>query len=206
MKKNEKGFAVLEGLLIVVIVVLIGFVGWYVLKVKGNTNKTPSTSTGSNTGTKIAQPLVETSGPNKGYLVVKEWGIRIKPDTNLPSVSYTYTKGDDQTYSRIMFHIVPVDESTCNGAKESDTFSSWGIGRYSSDATYYPEGGTKADAVPIKEGMQDFIKQNTAKEIGTYYYIFHYPQLGCSTEAPAGIGQKLNDTALQMFHSIEPSQ
>lgn len=43
MKKNQKGFAVLEGLLIVIIVGLIGFVGWYIWH--NSATKSPSSST-----------------------------------------------------------------------------------------------------------------------------------------------------------------
>lgn len=39
MKENQKGFGVVEGLLILVIVGLIGFTGWYVWHIKQNTDK-----------------------------------------------------------------------------------------------------------------------------------------------------------------------
>lgn len=46
MKKSQKGFAVVEGLLILVIVGLIGFVGWYVWHNRATkTTNSPATST-----------------------------------------------------------------------------------------------------------------------------------------------------------------
>lgn len=39
MRKNQNGFSVLEGLLLIVILGLIGFVGWYVWRASQNANK-----------------------------------------------------------------------------------------------------------------------------------------------------------------------
>ncbi len=48
MKKNEKGFGAIEGLLIVVIICMIGFVGWYVWHNRAaKTTPAPTTSTTS---------------------------------------------------------------------------------------------------------------------------------------------------------------
>lgn len=56
MKKNQKGFSVIEALLFLIIVGLIGFVGWYVWHAKNNTdnNLNAAANTSSNTTTQIA--------------------------------------------------------------------------------------------------------------------------------------------------------
>jgi hypothetical protein len=58
MKENQKGFGVIEGLLILLIVIFIGFAGWYVWHSKNNTNSTNDSTadttnkTNSKSGTK----------------------------------------------------------------------------------------------------------------------------------------------------------
>lgn len=47
MKNNQKGFGVVEAVLIFVIAGLVGFVGWYVWQAKNNTNMTNNTSNSS---------------------------------------------------------------------------------------------------------------------------------------------------------------
>lgn len=51
MNKNQKGFSAVEGLLILIIVGLIGFTGWYVWQAKQNADKTlnAAATTASNT-------------------------------------------------------------------------------------------------------------------------------------------------------------
>jgi len=45
MKKNEKGFAALEAVLVVIILGILGFTGWFVLNAKQNADKSLSSNT-----------------------------------------------------------------------------------------------------------------------------------------------------------------
>jgi uncharacterized protein HemX len=40
MKNNQKGFGAVEGLLLIIIVLLVGFIGYYVYHTRNNTNLT----------------------------------------------------------------------------------------------------------------------------------------------------------------------
>jgi hypothetical protein len=51
MKKNQKGFSAVEGLLILVIAGLIGFVGWYVWQAKNNADDNLSSATETSNST-----------------------------------------------------------------------------------------------------------------------------------------------------------
>lgn len=87
MNKNEKGFSVVEGLLTVVVIGLTGFVGWYVWH---NRATKPVNSPAANTPpakTTTTAP-VKTVDPNAGYLVIKEWGVKL-PLNNGLSLSYS---------------------------------------------------------------------------------------------------------------------
>lgn len=90
--KNDNGFSVVELMLIILVTVIVGLVGWYVWanhsKHKAITIKPQSTKIDSNTSTSlnstIDQPATvpqkddtpEPSGSN-GYLVIKELGVKL---------------------------------------------------------------------------------------------------------------------------------
>jgi len=63
MKKNENGFGAIEGLLAMILIVLIGFVGWYVWhnRAAKTTTKAPATTTTAAT----PQQTVATTSPTK---------------------------------------------------------------------------------------------------------------------------------------------
>lgn len=88
MRKNEKGFGMVEVLLIIVIAALIGVVGFMIYR-NQHKAKTPSVATSQTTTTQATKTI--TAAPtdsNTGYLVVKEWGLRFKVPTGLADVQY----------------------------------------------------------------------------------------------------------------------
>jgi len=52
VRQSQKGFVALEGILILVIVAILGFTGWYVLKANGNTKDTLNLAAGTNVAVK----------------------------------------------------------------------------------------------------------------------------------------------------------
>lgn len=79
MKKNQKGFSVIEGLLILVIVGLLGFVGWYVYNTKNNTDNTlnnaASTKVATSTSTKKTNTTSKTSQTADPYAGWKSYTL-----------------------------------------------------------------------------------------------------------------------------------
>ena len=66
LRNNEKGFGVIEGLLIVAVVILLGVVGYIVYK---NHNKTTNSATTANTVTKTPAKTTTTPNPTIGQLI-----------------------------------------------------------------------------------------------------------------------------------------
>lgn len=90
MKAHQKGFSVVELLVVVVVVGLLGAVGWLVYdRQKSKTDNNTTTQT-SQEEKKQETPKQETvkPDPNAGYLVVKEWGLRFKTPSGLTDVRY----------------------------------------------------------------------------------------------------------------------
>lgn len=63
LKKNQRGFSALEGILLVLVIAAIGFVGWYVYKNRA-TSSTPAATTSSIASTKQETAVVNTPLPS----------------------------------------------------------------------------------------------------------------------------------------------
>jgi flagellar basal body-associated protein FliL len=95
-RNSNSGFAALEGLLILIIIVIIGGTGYFVWHSKAQTDK----SLDKAASTKIIDRHQEsTSSPDTKnaqdtiadkYLIVKEWGIKIGLD-DASKVTYIYS-------------------------------------------------------------------------------------------------------------------
>jgi uncharacterized protein HemX len=68
LKQDERGFGHLEAILVVVIVAVIGFVGWYVYHAKQNTDKSldAANSTSNNTGPRFTSKSQKAASSNSG--------------------------------------------------------------------------------------------------------------------------------------------
>ncbi|HEX5798371.1 MAG TPA: hypothetical protein VFX79_03365 [Candidatus Saccharimonadales bacterium] len=87
--KNQKGFGAIEALLILVIIGIIGGVGYYVYNANKNEPQISDSSIQHKNNSKgeVKEELPE-EDPNEGYLVVKEWGLRFKIPDNLTDIQY----------------------------------------------------------------------------------------------------------------------
>jgi len=110
MKLNKYGFATVEIAVAIVVLVLLGGVGYYVYSArnddKSQSNKTASSQTNSKTNespSTIKDQPEKVQNKNQGYVVVKEWGIavRIGDKSNAEKIEYEIRKspaGDDAVY------------------------------------------------------------------------------------------------------------
>lgn len=98
---DEKGFTLIEGLLIFVIVIIVGGTGYYIYHSSKQADKNlQSTSTDtkfnkkkSKTADRVTQDEV-----NLDYIVIKEWGVKVKVrDANKVSVQVANEPGDSPT-------------------------------------------------------------------------------------------------------------
>lgn len=96
LKSNQKGFGAVEVLLVLILIGILGGVGFYVYNSNKKSNqKADTTSTASKAETKVADKSTDTetvkeADANLGYLVIKEWGVKIKLRDSM-KVSYTYS-------------------------------------------------------------------------------------------------------------------
>jgi cytoskeletal protein RodZ len=159
MKKNEKGFGVIEALLILVIVGLIGFVGWYVGQSKQKTNES-STTTYSEQKTEEASE----ESTYKEYKddvrtfkfeYPKDWKSEVK---NAPADSY-----DSQQKQRSVIAKSPDYAEDVNEIATEVT----------NGAVLTVSAANTTLSEPIKSSIENSegFKETTVAGLKTYYYI-----------------------------------
>jgi prepilin-type N-terminal cleavage/methylation domain-containing protein len=154
MKQNQKGFSVVEILIVIAVIGLIGAVGWlvYYRQKTKTSDSQPATQTSTEQKDAVeAQPTQKTD-PNEGYLVVKEWGLRFKTPTGLTDVKYTI---HDDT---VAFFAKPTGSSVQYRA-DYDKYEE-GRSQYATGNLYRSKESTKDKIGIVVEG----------KKIGDYYY------------------------------------
>ena len=161
LRNNEKGFGAVEGLLIVVIVVLIGVVGWFVYK---NHNKTTNNTTTSNTATTAPTKTASTPQSVDPYA---GWKTYTSPDEK-----FTLKYPTDWTVS---------NESASGILKES--IDLWGPNNFrlnytlvKYDSTFtVSEAQKEAQAVgnpdPVKDNAYNVISNFTPNNLSKALYV-----------------------------------
>jgi prepilin-type N-terminal cleavage/methylation domain-containing protein len=159
MIAHQKGFSAVEILIGIVIVGLLGAVGWLVYDRQSSNNVQPAnsqvtTSQGEVTPTKAVSDTLEAEkvDPNEGYLVVKEWGLRFKVPAGLTDVRYA-VQGDT-----VAFFAKPSD-SSYEYISDFDMFED-GRFRYGRGILYRSK-----EAVNYERGYA-----TEGKKVGDYYY------------------------------------
>lgn len=106
MSKKEDGFSVVEGLLVLVVVLLVGFIGYYVWNINHKTESKDTEITSDTSKPKKASASTEkvptTTPPptvsindTGSYLTVTEWAIKIPLNTGTEGLSYKIRSTND---------------------------------------------------------------------------------------------------------------
>ncbi|MGH7241764.1 MAG: hypothetical protein ACREGB_05700 [Candidatus Saccharimonadales bacterium] len=177
MKKlNQSGFAAIEILLVLILLAILGFTGFYVYNAQHNSDK--SLNAANKAASKIATVKKPTAngkdGPGLGdsqqYLTIKEWGIRA-PYSGSLHLTYKIESlggeaGDPQVYAAAFTSTELGDSQACEAGGGT-------IERASADTVLDEAGTTGATAS----------KFYPVKQIGSYYYVYRHPQAQCSDDS-----------------------
>lgn len=87
MKLNQKGFSVVEILVVIGLVGLLGVAGWLVYDHQKSPEQSETTQQSSNTQTDTTTSTTDDS--QKTYLEIEDWGIKIPINGDVGSLSYT---------------------------------------------------------------------------------------------------------------------
>src|SRR4051812_11527785 len=89
MKRNQKGFGAVEGLLLLILLSILGFTGYYVYHTRNNTNSNYNNAAKSTSNTPADTSV--------GKFVFKEFGVQIVLPDTLKNLYYTISNNDGQT-------------------------------------------------------------------------------------------------------------
>jgi Tfp pilus assembly protein PilE len=90
MKKYQDGFSLVEGLLIVIIVGMLGGVGYYVWHSQKQVDKTYSQTANSTVAPKQASAKSSPAASQSNYLTIKEWGVKLPLSSDDIGAYYVY--------------------------------------------------------------------------------------------------------------------
>jgi type II secretory pathway pseudopilin PulG len=107
MRKNEKGFGVVEILLVIVVIGLLGVGGWMFFS-KQKDSKTAKNEVTNNTQQSEQAKTNETKkqeeikpDTNASYLVIKEWNVKFLIPNSLGKVTYSIGPRQDPNYAAL---------------------------------------------------------------------------------------------------------
>ena len=161
---RNQGFAIVETLLVVIILGLIGFTGWYVWHSKNAADKTLNTTNSSDGPLKLHKVVTL---KESGVLKVDSWGFSLKVPGNQ---HYMYKLYEPPEYEMVLLTTVELlkEMPSCG-------FTSTGeVDRGTADSAYDEDGMTFEEAYKAGEAVQ---------HQGNYYYVYRPPQDYCSADS-----------------------
>lgn len=183
LSKNEKGFSPVEIILVIVIIALLGVVGYFVYKNRQpakvvtvtKTVVAPTKATSSSTSSTHSTPAQK-------YLTITEWGVRA-PYSGSDTLSYKFESGSQNS-----IQVISNNLATNYGCKD------YGAGGISRALPTDP-------ADPGSQTIADVAKTNTKdyKYINGYYYLFYHDQAACSDQVSVGSPGEAADSAANTF-------
>ena len=181
---NELGFSAVEILLVLIIVVLIGAVGFMVYK-----NKHQPTKVVTVTKTVVTPAKSTTSSPSNNsanYLTIKEWGVKVTLTTPISNATYQLVTNNQYLKPSAFLSTSTLDASAnctsyySNSPANDPTPTFQYIERFSlSDTTSLYEGGPTITALQASQQSP-----STYIRVGSYVYTYgHGNGAPCSEQA-----------------------
>jgi Tfp pilus assembly protein PilV len=172
--KNEKGFSAVEILMAIVIVVLIGVVGWLVYNhhkttTASNTAKTSTTPTKANTSTSTSQK------PPQKYITISAWGVRVPYSGNdtLSVSGQTCTENGDSNGDTVNLgcQVTVNSQNLTNSVGSCTAKVSGKVGYFYRMGSNDNYGATNGSGyTPVAQWAAR--NQGQYTRIGSYYYAF----------------------------------
>lgn len=161
MKKlNQKGFGFFYWLMLLILFLLLGFFGWYVYSQKKNNKAKPSSSSSQN-------QQQNTPAAEAKYLVIKEWGVRVKLSDSTAD-AYYLIKQDAPNYAYLS--LTALSNTDCAANK-----TTLGVYTRINSLNDVNNDSAGADSKTYAQGGY-----GTSPTAGGKYYYYNQPQSFCS--------------------------
>jgi prepilin-type N-terminal cleavage/methylation domain-containing protein len=166
MRNKQHGFTLVETLLVLLVITMIGFTGYYVWNTQKDTNKTLDTAS------KITQKASSvTTKTEPGKVVIKEWNIEAPYQGSL-KLEYTF-HDNDRTTAWFSSKELDATGETCANSIE---YGGW-IVRYKADENHELEGGGSSGQTAAQYAST--LPFPEYAHLGDYYYFYSHPQAAC---------------------------
>ncbi len=192
---DQKGFSGLEGLLILVIVGIIGGVGWFVYnsqkKTASTLDKTSQSQGEPQKTVSKATPPTQQTASQSDYLNIKELGIRFKLTNNIKDAYYYVSSNKDSnniTTVYVSTHSVDAYPG-CQASKNNGA----GIAAI---ATYY-----QGETSPVAGDYSTTFPR--APKIGDLYYYIAGNQYDCTEQKNTDLYTKIHQEFMDAYTTIE---
>jgi uncharacterized protein (UPF0333 family) len=197
---NQKGFAALEAVLIVVILAILGGTGYYVYHANKKADDTLNSASQAAQSSPSKSKSIKASAANSApkYFTITEWGVRA-PETNGDTLTYKFTSSTDN-----------VAEVISQKLSQSYGCNSYGAGLISR----YSGTGPASDVdqlAPVGQTVAQYAATTNAThgQTGGYYYFFGHDQAACGSisAGPAGsptAGEQAQSAANNFTQSLVP--
>jgi Tfp pilus assembly protein PilV len=159
---NNKGFTLVEVLLLIVVLILVGGLGYLGYKQVNKKSKTSTSSTTAATTTKITTSAT-TSTPNQNIVKIPELGIQITVPDSIKDLTYKAENMDGVEYASFSTTTVTNLDAACSATNGA-------IGRLSKTSGQYSSIGTNGESGSL------------VKQFSTFYILFVSPQSACSMD------------------------
>ncbi|MEO6761044.1 MAG: prepilin-type N-terminal cleavage/methylation domain-containing protein [Candidatus Saccharimonadales bacterium] len=187
---NRQGFSLAESLLVIIIIAILGFAGWFVYSSQRSTDKTFK-ETGKSTAARVKENDVKDAsilGKDKvdtqRYLFITEWGVKIQL-RDASKVHYKYTSQPNGSY-----YGSPYDsnvEVVANAGQIQDKTCSSDIGAL-----------LRSTEKPTSVKVNDSMSVGGVKQVGGYYYWTTGGDLGCGTTTDRALISRIDTDSLNI--------
>lgn len=182
---NQKGFAAVEALLIVIILAIIGGTGYYVYRANSNTTDTQN----------AAQTAANSAVAHKAkFVTIKEWDVRAPYGGKL---QLTYTIKDQGDVSTALFTSSELNKQGEMCASEADFGGV--ITKYAGDTKFVTADGTTTDQTASAYAAT--LDKSDYAHVGNDYFFYSSPQAAC---ADSKDGQKIQTQTQTAVKNLLP--
>ncbi|MEO7364128.1 MAG: hypothetical protein ABIV43_01320 [Candidatus Saccharimonadales bacterium] len=168
---NQKGFGTIELLLVSIMILLVGFIGFYVYNTQKSTDKlnqaattnVPNAKKSATDSSSISQPT-----PAADYLTIKQWGVRMKLSAAIKDAIYILGHDGSQTdvFAGLSTSSLTQLEPYCGPDKTS-------VGALVRQTTAeHNTNASSSEAGSITNPVYDL-------QVGDHYYAYIHAQSAC---------------------------
>lgn len=194
----------MESLLVVLILAVVGFAGYYVWHTRHESNKSSNAATSTPKSASEKSSSSTQSASPQNYLTIKEWGVRA-PYSGKLTLEYKVTpagsSGGGAWTDYASFSSVELDakDQMC---KEGADYGGV-IERYKSTDQYLA-GDAGLDSGKTASQHAAELDKTTYGHVGDYYYFYHSPQAVCSADDTSqNIESETHDAVLGLLPKLE---